>query len=236
MVWIVIDDHVVGIPQPAVHIAYFPRRNAPIPAVEPKTAWTSATQSPAMARTKSACKMAVFIRLVHVVLGIGAARIMPHPHFSVIDMRRIGMPRLVAVIPVLLRWVRSTVILSRSVLRHGLVLRRGWFAPLVLLCECGRCRNEHRCQRKIDPFHRLPPALLEYTASMAACTPGFEPMFLTHWMQPWKETQVATWENAQGPGGARNMLSKGRNYDRAHLGPASLTQAGMQTRRFVPTR
>src|SRR6202008_2950963 len=102
MVRIVVDDPVVGIPKPAVHIAQFPRRDAPVPAVEPEPARTSAAQSPAMAGTKSPRKMAVFILVVEVEMRIVAARIMPHPHFPVIDMRRIGMPGLVAVIPVLL--------------------------------------------------------------------------------------------------------------------------------------
>jgi DNA-binding beta-propeller fold protein YncE len=74
MVRILIDDYFVGIPQPRVDIAYFPRCNAPIPAVEPKAAWTSAAQSPVMARTKSASIMAVFIGVVQVVMRIGVAR------------------------------------------------------------------------------------------------------------------------------------------------------------------
>lgn len=100
MIRIVIDDHVVGIPQPAIDVRKIPGGNAPVPVVETKTVRVAAAQSPPMFGSESTFKPAVPIRMIEVIMWIFAARVMAYPRSSVVNMGRIGMAWLVDIIAV----------------------------------------------------------------------------------------------------------------------------------------
>src|SRR5579862_7490998 len=79
MIGIVVDDDVVRIPEPAIDIAEFPGRYAPVPAVEPEAVRVAAYESPAMGRPEAAGEMAVFPGVIEMKALVVAALVMTDP-------------------------------------------------------------------------------------------------------------------------------------------------------------
>src|ERR1700689_3647714 len=76
---IVIDDHIVRIPQPAVAEANVIGRHAEVEAAEPEASRSAAGQPPAMIRPKAARKMPMLKRMVQVIVRIVLARVVAYP-------------------------------------------------------------------------------------------------------------------------------------------------------------
>ncbi len=100
VIGIVVNDDLVGIPQPTVAIANIKGSNAPEPTVETETRGTAASETPNMAATNAAIETTVLPGMVEMIIGIVATGIMTHPLAIVVNVRSfrmalfVGMARL----------------------------------------------------------------------------------------------------------------------------------------------
>lgn len=130
MVRIVIDHDVVTGPVPAVAIRQVIRSDAKIKAAKPKTVRAPSRQVPHMRGAKSAREMPMLPRMIQMVVRIIRSRVMSNPMAVVVDMRRVGMPRSIAEVPVRSRRRR------RPVVRSGPCAGRGATCPPPPPPEC----------------------------------------------------------------------------------------------------
>ena len=125
MVRIIIDHYVIGVPKPTVHIRIVPRGNAPEPAVEPEAVAVAAFKPPNMPRAEAAVPVPVLPGMVHVEVGIVAARVVADPHPAV-HMRCVRMVGMVAEVTALIAVVVSVaaVLMLVAMIRRRSVGRR----------------------------------------------------------------------------------------------------------------
>src|SRR5271170_6800823 len=88
---VVINYDLIRIPQPAVAESDVVRGHAEIETTEPEPARAAATEVPYMVRAESAGEVAVLPRMIHVVVRIIRAGVMPDPSLALVDVRRIGV-------------------------------------------------------------------------------------------------------------------------------------------------
>src|SRR5208282_900433 len=106
---VVINYDVVRIPQPAVAESDVVRSHVEIETTEPEPAGAAATQVPDVVRAESAGEVAVLPRMIHVVVRIIRAGVMPDPSLALVDVRRIGVARRVTVVTMFLHRVGITL-------------------------------------------------------------------------------------------------------------------------------
>jgi len=94
VVWIVVDDDLVAVPQPAVAESDVRCGYVPGPAVEPEPRRPASTNAPNMAGAKAACEPPMLERVVHMIAGVITAGIVTHPGLAVIDVGTFGWPAL----------------------------------------------------------------------------------------------------------------------------------------------
>ena len=112
MVGVLIEDDIIRIPHPVIHIGKLPGSNAPIPVVEPEAARIAPFQSPAVLRTKSALEAAMLPGMVFVKAPVVPTLVVTYPNSTVIHVRRIGMTGLIAVIALALVLVPAVLIMT----------------------------------------------------------------------------------------------------------------------------
>src|SRR5437764_2904101 len=133
MIRILVDDDVVRVPIPAVNVRDLPRSHAPVPVAEAETAGIATLKSPMMLGTEAAIEAPMLPWTILVKTPVVAALVMAYPHASVINVRGVGMVRLVAVIAVLLGWS----LLGRSLLAViAVLLVRSLVAVIAVLLGC----------------------------------------------------------------------------------------------------
>ena len=101
VVGVIVDYDLIRVPLPAVHIRQVVGSNAEIVVVEPKAVGPTAPQTPNMLRTEAATEVAVFPRMVKVVVGIIWAR-MSYPLSIAVNVGRIRVTSLIVEVAVLL--------------------------------------------------------------------------------------------------------------------------------------
>jgi hypothetical protein len=121
MVRIIVDDHVIAVPKPAVTVSNIIRRNAEVEAIEPEAAGAAATQTPAMIRPEAAAEMPVLPGMIKVVVRVITASVVADPVTALVDVRGIGMAGMVGKVAMVFRRVRSSMKCRWSMRRWG-----GW--------------------------------------------------------------------------------------------------------------
>ena len=91
VVGIVINDNLVGIPEPTVAIADVKRSHAPKPSVETETSGTATAETPNVAAANAAIEVAVLPGMVEMIVGIFATRVVTHPLAVVVNVRSFRM-------------------------------------------------------------------------------------------------------------------------------------------------
>ena len=125
IVWIGIENDVIGVPHPVADIAHVIRCNAEVEAIEPETVWTAAAESPTMTRSEPSGEAPVLKRLVHAVVRIIASRVVTDPGSAVIDVRGVWMARLVAEVALLVSLLRidlALMLIALTLAGGGLTL------------------------------------------------------------------------------------------------------------------
>ena len=170
MVWIGIENDVIGVPHPVADIAHVIRCDAEVEAIEPETVWTAAAESPTMTRSEPSGEAAMRIWLVQMVIRIIASRVVTDPCSAVIDVRGVWMARPVAVVALVVALLRISLTLmlialtladvalvlvgaapvrSWSAFRGGLLVlvpRSLPLIPAILLVLLGKCRYSYHQQ------------------------------------------------------------------------------------------
>lgn len=75
MIGIVVNDNRIATPIPVGYITDFPRRDAPVPAVEPESARPTAREMPNVSRAEPSSEASVFPRMVQVETRIVSRRV-----------------------------------------------------------------------------------------------------------------------------------------------------------------
>ena len=128
MVRIVVNDDIVGIPEPAAAVGYVVGSDAPVPSVEPEAAWAATGKMPDVMRTETACPMTMLPRVVEMIVGVVRSGIVADPDLSV-DMRDTGVAFLVTEVVLRFVGVRRSVKRARAM--------SGWRAVrCTVLCKC----------------------------------------------------------------------------------------------------
>lgn len=109
MVRIVVDDDVVGVPEPAVTEGDVEGGDMPVPAVEPEAVRSAACQMPSVCRAETTGEAAVSEGMIDVIVGVAAAGVMADPGSS-IDVGGVGVAVFVRVIAVSFGGVRIALI------------------------------------------------------------------------------------------------------------------------------
>jgi hypothetical protein len=109
--WIVgifVDDNVIRVPEPGVCVSEIVRSDAPVPVIEPEAVRAAADEAPTMCGTEAAIPMAMFPRVIEVVVRVVGAVVVTDPA-SAIDMRLVGMANLVGEVVIVFSPGRSVV-------------------------------------------------------------------------------------------------------------------------------
>jgi hypothetical protein len=154
MIGIFINDDVIRIPHPAVHISYVVRRNHPIPAMEPEAIRAATFNSPNMVRAESPSEVAMFPWMVEMIVRIIASCVVPDPCAAVVNVRGVRMPGLIAEVAIVILLRRRRL----AMIGLGTMRRRLWgrrLVALMMLCEQRRSEEEaKRSQRMLNCFHQ----------------------------------------------------------------------------------
>jgi hypothetical protein len=140
MVRIVVDHHLVLVPQPVVAVAIVIGCNTKIETAKPKTVPAPSAQAPDVFGAKAACEVPMLPRMVEVVVDISTAGIMPDPLAIGVDMRSVGMSFRVPVVTGLGGGVWRVLNLSWTVRRYIRFSLLAVFFALILRV-LGKCRD-----------------------------------------------------------------------------------------------
>ena len=106
VIGILVDHDVVAIPEPVVAEANINVDNAEVEAAKPEAIGAATAKMPDMAAAESAGEVSVFPSMIEVIAGIIAAGVVADPFAVGVNMRRIGMSRLVVEVSVFLSRMR----------------------------------------------------------------------------------------------------------------------------------
>jgi hypothetical protein len=101
VIGILIDDDLVGRPEPAIAKGDVVWGNAKEETAKPKARWAPSCKVPDMVRAESPREVSVFPRMIETVVRIVPAGVMPHPLIT-IDVRDVRVAWLVSVIAMFL--------------------------------------------------------------------------------------------------------------------------------------
>jgi len=134
VIWILVENDVVGIPKPVGAVCIVVRSDRKVIAAKPEALRPAACQTPAMLRPETTGEMPVSPRAIDMVVRIIAARVVAYPLAVRMHVRRIGMALLVAeVSAILLLWMLfGSALFLRTLLRSALLLRMRLRRPLFL--------------------------------------------------------------------------------------------------------
>lgn len=107
MVRVFVDNDVVAVPEPVVAEADVVGGDAEVEAAEPEAIGATAAEMPDVATAEAAGEAAVFPGVVEMVMGVVATRVMADPLAVRVDVRRVGMSRLVVEVRIFRRGMRS---------------------------------------------------------------------------------------------------------------------------------
>ena len=79
VIGIVVEDDLVGIPEPIVAIAVVVRGHAEVGAIEPEARGRASRQAPHMTRTEAAREVSVYPGVIEVVVRVAASGIVSYP-------------------------------------------------------------------------------------------------------------------------------------------------------------
>ena len=105
VVWVFVDDDLIGIPEPAAAEADVVGRDAEVKAAEPEARRASASEVPNVAAAKPTGKAAMFPGMIEVVVRIIAAGVVTYPLIIRVDVGSFRVSGLVAKRRVLGRWM-----------------------------------------------------------------------------------------------------------------------------------
>jgi hypothetical protein len=87
MIGIIVDDDLVGIPEPPIAIGYFPGKDAEVVTTKPKPRRASASQAPYVFGSESSREMTMLPRLVESKARVLTTGRVTDPGFPIVDMR-----------------------------------------------------------------------------------------------------------------------------------------------------
>jgi len=159
VIGIIVDDDVVGIPEPVVTVTKVVGSYGEVETAEPEAAGTTASEAPDVAATNTAGEVAMLPRMIQTVMRVVAAGIMAHPSPSGIYVGSIGMSCFFTEVTILLGRVR-TLYARRTVCRNVLTaatdLGPGDTACMFsVLCQGGETKNETYREQSNQLFHFL---------------------------------------------------------------------------------
>ena len=91
VIGILVNDNLVGVPQPFVAVADIRIGNAEVEAAEPETAGTAANDAPDMAAAEAAVEVAVLPGMLDMEAGVIAAGVVADPLPVGVDVRSFGV-------------------------------------------------------------------------------------------------------------------------------------------------
>jgi hypothetical protein len=91
MVGVFVNDYGVTVPKPIRGVIVIVGRYAEVPIIEPEAIATSSTEAVLMATAKATWETTVFPRMILMIAGIVAARIVADPSVVVMDVRNFGV-------------------------------------------------------------------------------------------------------------------------------------------------
>jgi len=112
VVGVLIDNDLVTVPEPIIHEVIIVGSHAEIKSTKRKPLRATARQPVYMARPNATAKVAVFPRMIEVIMDVVPARVVSNPRIVAVNVRSIRVPALITVITslgcivYLLRWVR----------------------------------------------------------------------------------------------------------------------------------
>ena len=144
VIGIIVDDNVVAIPIPVGDKCYISRRDTPVPVIEPEATRSTPYQAPPVRRTETSVKATVLPWLIEVIVAVIAASIMAHPSIAGVNVRGIGMARVVAEVVL----SRMTCFVRRfgprrAVIRFRSASRRRHRPPMSLRMLLRKCRQRY---------------------------------------------------------------------------------------------
>jgi hypothetical protein len=119
VVGVLINHDLIPVPVPVIGEAVIVIDDAEIVAAKPETFSGPALNAENMAAAKAAVEPSMFPRMIHVVVLIIAARVMPNPLIIRVNVGCVRVPRLVAEAAVFLGPVLRSAILRSTVLRSA---------------------------------------------------------------------------------------------------------------------
>ena len=91
MIWIFVDGHLIGVPEPVVSVAFVVCSNGEVKAVEPKTILRNSIQREQMPFPETAREAAIPPSLVEMIFRIIRSGVVAGPNVVGMDVRRIRM-------------------------------------------------------------------------------------------------------------------------------------------------
>jgi hypothetical protein len=95
VVWIVIDHDVVVVPEPVVSVVVIVLRELEVEAANAEPFAIAATKAPDVLRANASREASVFPRMVQMIVGVPAARVVSHPNIILVNVRGLGMVGLI---------------------------------------------------------------------------------------------------------------------------------------------
>src|SRR5579871_3881826 len=92
MIRIVIDHDIIGVPEPAVHVADVIGRDAPAKSAKPEERGSAAADTPYMAAADPAGETAVFPGTIQMIVRVFASTLVANPFAIRVNVRRFRMP------------------------------------------------------------------------------------------------------------------------------------------------
>src|SRR5208283_694161 len=161
MVGVVVDHDLVTVPEPIIHEAVVVRSHTEKEAAKAESLRTTATEPVYMAGSNTTAEVAVFPRMIKVIMGIVPARVVSNPRVVTVNVRSVGVPMLITVISRLGRLVYLLPSMCRLCMYRGarrgrsvcgdMLLAHAWRAALLgvplfmLLSIQGTCRQQEKC-------------------------------------------------------------------------------------------
>ena len=105
MVWVFVDDDLIGVPEPAVTEGEVGCSYIPIPAVEPEAGRAATSEMPYVRAAEATGEVAMGERLIDVIAGVTRTGVVTDPGFSIVNVRSVRVAGLVNVIALGLRGI-----------------------------------------------------------------------------------------------------------------------------------
>ena len=91
VIGVVVDDDVVGVPEPSVGVGEVPGGYSEVEATEPEAGWAASAETPDVGGTEAAGEVAVLLGVVEVETGVVATVVVAYPVAVVFDVGGVGV-------------------------------------------------------------------------------------------------------------------------------------------------